>query len=111
MECTVCYDELAIELFITTGCNHSFCTNCFLHWLNDYTHCPLDRLELDLFIDYMRLFNLKQEFYKLRFRSCIRNINRKLIKYIRKTPVDLEYILNSIKARNRNSLFANFKNI
>jgi hypothetical protein len=41
--CSICYDTLDTEpQYTIPDCNHTFHTNCIVHWFrNGYRHCPL----------------------------------------------------------------------
>lgn len=46
--CPVCQDELSIgDKVIDLKCNHSFCEDCIIPWLEKHNSCPLCRMEME----------------------------------------------------------------
>lgn len=45
-ECPICYEEIGINNYIITSCNHKFCSNCLFKSLNLNSTCPICREEI-----------------------------------------------------------------
>ena len=43
-ECPICLESIKEKIYITTPCNHVYCSKCFMNLLD--TKCPLCRKEL-----------------------------------------------------------------
>lgn len=48
-ECPICYDKLNNYNTIRTGCNHSFCKECFLKLITHSDKCPYCRTQLRIY--------------------------------------------------------------
>ena len=48
IECSICLENKEL---VATNCNHSFCENCLIEWLQKNENCPLCREKIDYFTD------------------------------------------------------------
>lgn len=87
--CSICLDNITADK-ITTPCNHSFHTACFMRWYNTATTCPVCRTDIsyrDIGIDCTNQNNIPRP--KFRKGQAVRyNAEKRaqFFQYIREHP-------------------------
>ena len=42
-DCSICFDNIALDSCVKTICGHMFCTECFFKWIKSNTTCAICR--------------------------------------------------------------------
>lgn len=42
-QCNICFDDIVQDKLVNTPCGHTFCCDCFFHWMKENYTCPCCR--------------------------------------------------------------------